>query len=309
MRYGRLDLVRCVAISLLLTAHIGQRIKSPLGEFFGLPDFYYVSLGGIAVTIFLILSGMVLELQYGNKDIRPSQFIVKRILRIYPVYYLSLLFGIVVFAIRSYYETGHVLTNFSAFNIGDVILSLTAGYAFVGEWGGPFVKTSWFIPLIMTLYVFFPFLSREIKKRPIVSVIIVLMISSLTRLIVGHYDVLPKRPLDWFPFCRVFEFSLGIFLAIYVPKELFRFSKSSKRFRSIVTFLSALSFPLFLVHHPILFIINDLTDHGVSQWISICSYVSISLLVSWIILAIDKKIPRSRILEALGAISDGNGMG
>jgi peptidoglycan/LPS O-acetylase OafA/YrhL len=298
MRYAALDLVRCFAITLLLVAHIGQKVESPIGGFFGIPDFYYVSLGGVAVTVFLILSGTVLELKYGNKDIRSSRFIFKRILRIYPVYYLSLLFGIAVYAIRSYYETGHVLTNFSTLNTGDVFLSLTAGYAFVGKWGGPFVKTSWFIPLIMTMYVFFPFLSREIKKRPMAAVMILLIISAESRLILGYSEVLPKRPLDWFPICRVFEFSLGVYLANALPKDIFRLTESSKRFRAAILFISTLSFPLFLVHHPLLFLINEIAGRDVSLWISICLYVSLSLFVSWIIVVIDRKIPRSRIIKA-----------
>ena len=64
MRFIGLDLVRCLAIALLLLAHIGYAIKSPIGNAFGLRNFYYVSFGGLAVTIFLILSGVVLELQY-----------------------------------------------------------------------------------------------------------------------------------------------------------------------------------------------------------------------------------------------------
>jgi len=94
VRFIGLDFARCVAIALLLLAHIGQTINNPIATFFGIPHFYYITLGGLAVTIYLILSGAVLELQYGRKDIIYLQFIAKRFLRIYPVYYLSLLFGI-----------------------------------------------------------------------------------------------------------------------------------------------------------------------------------------------------------------------
>jgi hypothetical protein len=50
-------------------AHIGQSIDSPWGDAFGVPNFYYVTLGGVAVMIFLALSGAVLQLQYGHKSI------------------------------------------------------------------------------------------------------------------------------------------------------------------------------------------------------------------------------------------------
>ncbi len=68
MRSLLLDLIRSVAIILVLVAHIGQAFESPVGMFFGIPNFYYVSLGGLAVTIFLILSGLTLELSYGSRN-------------------------------------------------------------------------------------------------------------------------------------------------------------------------------------------------------------------------------------------------
>ena len=138
MRSIGLDFIRCVAIALLLLAHIGQQIGNRVGAHFGIPHFYYVSLGGLAVTIFLILSGAVLELQYGSKDIRYIQFIAKRCLRIYPIYYLSLSLGIMIYFVRFYHDTGHFLPGFSKLGIRDVVLSITGGYAFVGGWGWPF---------------------------------------------------------------------------------------------------------------------------------------------------------------------------
>lgn len=297
MRIIGLDLIRCFAVTLLLVAHIGQTIHSSIGNFFGVPHFYYVSLGGLAVTIFLILSGAVIELQYSKKNIGFLRFIFKRILRIYPVYYLSLLFGLVIYSIQSYQDTGHIIASFSKFGIVDILLCITGGYAFVGRWAGPFVGTSWFILLIITMYMIYPFLSCVIRRHPVVSICILLLISTLSRLLLGSYEVLPKRPLDWFPLCRIFEFSLGIYLADILPKNFSRFFEPSKRLRSVITFISALSFPLFLVHYPILFLINDLTRRGVNQILSICCYVFISILLSWIILEIDNKLPRSRIIN------------
>lgn len=299
MRYIGLDLVRCFAVTLLLIAHIGQTIHSPIGDFFGIPHFYYVSLGGLAVTIFLILSGSVLELQYGRKDSDYLHFLLKRILRIYPVYYLSLLFGIAIYLLQSYLDTGHIFASFSKLGMLDIFLSITGGYAFMGRWSGPFVGTSWFISLIITMYFFYPYLSHEIRKHPAISICILFLISTLSRLILGTYEVLPTRPLDWFPLCRIFEFSLGIYLVVILPKKPFEFLESSRRFGLVVAFLSTLSFPLFLVHYPILFIISYLTRHGVNLILSICCYISISIILSWIILAIDNRLPRSYILQKI----------
>lgn len=296
MKLVGLDLMRCVAIVLLLLAHIGQAINSPIGSFFGVPHFYYVSLGGLAVTIFLILSGAVLELQYGRKNIRYWQFLAKRCLRIYPVYYLSLVLGIMIYFIRSYHDTGHFLAGFSKLGVIDIVLSATGGYAFAGRWGGPFVATSWFIALIMTMYMLFPFLSRQLKEYPNISISILLLLSFLSRLILGKYEVLATRPLDWFPLCRVFEFSLGIYLSIVLPRISFNYLEASRRLRSSILSVSKISFPLFLIHYPLLFIISFLTNIGVDQLAAICLFLLVSIALSSIALAIDNRIPRSLIL-------------
>jgi peptidoglycan/LPS O-acetylase OafA/YrhL len=302
VRFIGLDFARCVAIALLLLAHIGQEIRNPIGDFFGVPYFYYVSLGGLAVTVFLILSGAVLELKYGGLKIRYLQFISKRCLRIYPVYYLSLLLSIMIYFIRFYPDTGHFWAIFSKLGIRDIILSFTGGYAFVGGWGGPFVANSWFIALIMTMYILFPFLSREINKRPIVSISFLFLISFMSRLIVGKYGILPNRPLDWFPLCRIFEFSLGIYLSIALHSVSINYSKSSKHLASFISFISEISFPLFLIHYSLLFLINSLMRCGVNQLLAICLFILISFALSWIILVIDNRLPKSYILKKIDAI-------
>jgi len=292
MRSIGLDFWRCIAIILLLAAHIAHQTGSPIGASFGILNFYFVTLGGLAVTIFLVISGAVLHMQYGGKEIKYSIFMFKRFLRIYPIYYLSLIFSFFIFLLYSYDKTGSILTNISQLSVRDVFFSLTGSYAFAGEWGGPFIATSWFVALIMVLYLFFPFLSRQIKKYPHISILSLLVISSVFRIILGSYEILPKRPLDWFPLCRLFEFSFGIYLVEVLPSLSFKLPQSLEK---VITMLSILSFPLFLVHYPLLFIINSLTRRGVDLSVSIIIFLATSLIVSWIILILDKKIPRPKL--------------
>lgn len=298
MRSICLDVSRCLAVVLLLLAHIGQTIVPPMRTFFfSILGLYTVSIGGLAVTIFLIISGAALELQYGGKDIRYSSFIAKRCWRIYPVYYLSLLLSIIIYAIRSCSEKGDLLAGFSGLGIKDLVLSITGGYAFWGEWGGPFLATSWFIALIMTMYLLFPLLSRLIAKYRNVSIGLLFFISVVSRIIVGRYEILPTSPLEWFPLCRVFEFSLGIYLSSFLSKLSFGYVESSRQLRSLTAFLSKLSFPLFLIHYPLLIVIGWLTERGVNQWAAICTYLLISLALSWIVLSIDDRLPKPFVSE------------
>jgi len=301
VRFTLLDIGRCVAILLLLTAHVAQTTGGVLGAFWGIRGFYYVSLGGLAVTIFLVQSGMALALRYRGESIDYPLFMVKRCLRIYPVYYLSLAGGLLLYALNSYSDTGSLLSYFSTLGFGDVLLSITGFYPFAGKWGGPFVKTSWFIGLIMSMYLLFPLLSHLIKKHPHISICALLLVSTLSRIILGRYGVLPMRPLDWFPLCRVFEFSLGIYLITVVRTKMPDALIATGREVPLISFISELSFPLFLIHYPLLFVIPYLERHGLSETTSILGYIVLSLILSWIVHAIDNRIPRAFLLQKAGA--------
>jgi len=161
-----LDVVRIIAIALLLTSHIAGIIHNPIGGTFGIKGFYYVTLGGLAVSIFLILSGITLGLQYSNMNISYYNFILKRFYRIYPIYYMSIILSIFILIIKNYYFTGILSIPFQSFNISNIVLSITGFYAFAGKWGGPFVGTSWFIGVIISMYLLYPVISILIKKWP-----------------------------------------------------------------------------------------------------------------------------------------------
>ena len=313
-RFILLDLVRATAILLLLVAHISEATGSPVGQFFGIPGFYYVSIGGVAVTIFLLLSGIVLELQYGAKDFRYLDFLLNRCLRIYPIYYMALLVGLSVHACSIYTQTGTIHSLLAPLGFSDLILSITGFYAFVGKWGGPFIGASWFVGLIIVMYMIYPLLSRAITKTPHVTIILLLVISMLYRLLLGRYGLFLYRPLDWFPLCRVFEFSLGIYVAHMLPLRIWTSLNSTKRSGSLIVFMSRISFPLFLVHHPLCAAIPYLVERGTPQSLAILAFLITSVLLSWLTVSAAQHVPRRRIFEGilqylgLPAKSEGRGI-
>ncbi len=297
-RYVVLDVLRVIAISLLLTAHVGQALGHPIGGLFGLKNFYYISLGGLAVTIFLILSGIVLELQYGGDQIEYSTFILKRALRIYPIYYLSVLLGIGLYFLKKHLDGFTVYSTIQRLNISDLLFSLTGGYSFAGKWGGPFVATSWFIGLIMAMYLIYPSISQALKRRPIFILCATCIISVITRIVFGNSSLLPNRPLDWFPLCRIFEFTFGIFIANQIPKYFFHaFDNMNIYVEKSINFISLLSFPLFLIHYPLCFVIHFFTTRGVAKSLSIISFLFISCLLSFIAMKIDDIVPRQQLIR------------
>jgi len=135
------------------------------------------------------------------------------------------------------------------------------------------------------MYLLFPLISKSIKKHPHISILVLLFISISSRLLLGQYKLLPKRPHDWFLLCRVFEFGFGVYLANVINRRFFSID-APKILKSFFALAGELSFPLFLVHYPFLFIIRALPKFGVSQSLAIIFYLIISILASWLILGI-----------------------
>ena len=282
-----LDLIRTIAVAAVVIVHILQELDNPLGGKFGIPGFYRVSAGGAAVTVLLIISGVVLTLRYQDSNKDYLGFLKKRFLRLYPAYYLILLGGILAYILRGRYGYGPhpELTLF------DLPLSLTSTYAFFGKWGGPFVGTSWFLGLIMSLYAVYPFIEPNLRRRPRVVLFYLLGISVISRLMFGYFKLLPiLRPLDWLLLCRVFEFCLGMYLAIVVPADFWNLLNVNQKVERLSTYLGEMSFPLFLVHWPIFHTVKHLREYSVSTpaWIGL--FLITSILASIIILEIDRRI-------------------
>ncbi len=292
MRFVILDLIRIGATLCIVANHIDQVTRGPVvRKVFSIGPFYDAALGTVGVTIFLILSGLVLELKYKSRTIDYGRFIGQRFLRIYPTYYLALLLGMVLYFAKKYYYTGHFSPPSSVF---DLIGSFTGFYAFLGRWGGPFVLTSWYIGLIVTMYLIYPYIARNIRDHPHMVITLLFLISILSRGLLRQYSysygTLFFNATEWFPLCRVFEFGLGIYLAIMIKENVWQCINGSEKVKSIIEFIGNISFPMFLVHFPLLFLISFLSERGFHQVAAVITYLGVSAFLSWMILVSDKHI-------------------
>jgi len=275
MRSVFLDLWRILAISLLLISHIAQVFNHPLGKGIFDNQIYTFALGYIAVTFFIILSGITLEINYGVRSLPYLKFIKKRLLKIYPLYWLALLFSILIFIIKMFSEaTDKSVYNWQAFSFLNLSCSFLGFCSFIGKYGGPFLGTGWFIGLIITLYFFFPVISKLMKKDGILVLFITLITSLVVRLILTN-----SWTQEWMPLSRIFEFSLGVFLAQKIPSKFWLGLNFRPFINKFVSYLSEISFPLFLVHFPLQFLATY----------SIIAFLFISIVISHLLLVISKK--------------------
>ncbi len=311
-----LDLLRIFAIALVFVAHIGQAMGSDIGGFFGIKNVYYVSLGGVGVSLFLILSGVLAGLTETHRKTAFHEYLIKKALRIYPPYWMSVVTGFMAFVIAGglWFSPGEWFpSGFST----DILGSVTGFYSWLGLWGGPYNPPSWFIALIMSLYALFPLTVWAMKKQPHLTLLALFIISLVCRVYLGRYGLpfgekhfwdgaieyayrqygfMPGRPTDWFPLCRIFEFGLGIYLALVLKRSVW-FAINLPG-RKVVGFLSDLSFPLFLVHYPLLFLLDSVEKLGDTTAIAL--YFAAVFCLAYPLSKLDEKFPRKKISHLLG---------
>lgn len=285
------DLLRIAAISLVLASHLSGVVNFN-GIVFGqaanqwIGNVFYANLGNCGVILFIGISGAVLELN--KKPVHTAAdygtYLYQRLVRLYPAYWISLLFGLLLLLYADTHAFGDLFWQFSGFN------------AFVNQWGGVLNGVGWYIGLIVSLYLLFPFLSRAMEKKPwlaLMSLFIIQVIVTFWLNSPGEYlaeEVKTGRISRWFPLCSVFYFGAGIFLVRkgFYPKR--------EDTLGMVSCLGMLSFYVFLFHYPILRIAGN---YGIPV------YLAMAVAVSMVAMTVDGKIQtklRTLCLSSLRSI-------
>lgn len=311
-----LDILRILAIALVFIAHFGQLLGTSAGDFFGIRNFYYVSLGGVGVTLFLILSGLLAGLTHSASKTGYFTYLLKKLLRIYPLYLISVPLAMGGYLLGDLLLDGDLPRLFPNGAVTDLVGCISGFYAWIGLWGGPYNPPSWFIALIVVMYVLFPLLFGVLKRWPHRGLLATLIISLIARLYVGQegvpfvdrslydsveswfyrqYGFMPGRPGDWFPPCRLFEFSLGIYLAIILPAFIWTRLKTGVLDR-VIHKVSDLSFALFLLHYPFLFLVVWLEGIGLPLALSIPVYLMLLTVLAYWVNRVDQALARQKIL-------------
>ena len=154
---SQLDAIRAIAVLLVLVHH-WIPFESKI-------DFLHI--GPLGVNIFFVISGFLItrillegkkaaELKEGNKFINLKNFVIRRSLRIFPIYYLALLTLYLV----NYQEHLGVREHIGSY------MTYTANYLFFGK--QQFSKTLahvWSLCVEEPFYIFWPWLMLFVNKR------------------------------------------------------------------------------------------------------------------------------------------------
>ena len=197
MHFPGLNGVRFIAALLVIVDHT-ELFKSNLGYETIWGNSYSSYLGANGVTIFFVLSGFLItylllsEKQYGSVNI--GNFYVRRILRIWPLYYLILVIGFFIAPHIEFLQVPDYTSDMSKYG-GRLLLfsGLLANVAFVYLPTVAFANILWTVAVEEQFYLIWPHLVKRSSSIPRI-----LLVMFLTYVIIKLIAVIafPKDPIN-----------------------------------------------------------------------------------------------------------------
>ncbi len=231
-----LDAIKCISIIFIILGHLGDYLEFPFLSRLN-TEFYYVGLSG-----FIFSSGYLAYLN--NPVLRTKKtifsFYKKRVVRIFPLYLLSL------FCFYLCFQLYHFVWTFN-YNLSGWIIHILGLQILLSPLYVIPMFTLWFVGLILLLYFLYPafcYYSESTRDLLLVSFVIFLLV------LIIHYS-LNLIHMQFFIYYWIFI--LGIFLA----KSNYNFNGIEffiKRHIILLKFIltvSISSFCIYLFHRPL----------------------------------------------------------
>jgi peptidoglycan/LPS O-acetylase OafA/YrhL len=202
-RYEELDSIRGIAAFMVLLSHIFfifPNIGSTLNAKFGLFSTFFWN-GHISVIMFFVLSGFVLSLPFYNSNKHYyTDYIIKRICRIY-IPYIVILFIAIIFKIMFHSKIGNVpnLVNWGTWDNGNVnIDDILKHIFFLGEFNSDsFIMVIWSLVHEMRISFIFPLIILILTRLNIkLSIFIPVVLSTSSVFLIIHFPTKFNIPIS-----------------------------------------------------------------------------------------------------------------
>lgn len=277
-RYASYDIVRVISTVMILIYHMNEelRISGCHSPFIVVLLGKNLNIGQVGTSVFFILSGVVQSLtweRYGKKtdyQFRKTLLLYykRRWLSIFPLFYISYAFGHMV-------STLHYSASGISYQLIWTLLGMD-GYVRLMNIPCSYIVGEWFLGAVLIMYIFFPILYGSIKKKPIISG---LLLGVLFLLSVHTGQGIP----DIHILNRLMDFSFGIFFWLYLRKISRGIRILSGLIVTLIILLIRLPFPNIVI--------------------VICMGVGMFLLVQGIGESLEKNIRNKSVLTTLSALS------
>jgi len=235
--------------------------------------------GGFAVSVFFVLSGFLItylmfEEQQATSNFSIRNFYVRRILRIWPVYYASLLFSFVIYPVIKA-QIGHADLNphnalYQILFLGNFD-NIRVDHAGLYEYSPMMIAINWSVSVEEQFYIFWPLLFLLFRGRKIIYVALTIVLASW----VFRYVNTDHSKHIVHTFSVITDLAVGAamaYLAFYQREKVMRFFKNLPR-RAIVMIYCAGA--ILLMYNNLLY--ND-------KFLDSCSRLIDSLFFAFIIM-------------------------
>jgi len=203
-RNKNIDIVRAFAVIAVVIYHI----YAITGVSFSLePIQILLKYGGeYGVAVFFILSGFSIYVSLNRKkeNFTYHNFIAKRLERILPQYYISLIFLLLFTSAAVYLSSYHIYNLFSHMFLFHDLYPSSAG-AISG--------VCWTLGVIFQFYLISPFLYKAIEKKPKLTLFTSLIFSIGIKAFLYHYVLIPQQ--------ASFEYYFSFGKALYTSIDIF----------------------------------------------------------------------------------------
>ena len=225
IQFPGLNGVRFIAALLVIIDHT-ELFKSYLGYPTLWANSYSAYLGAFGVSIFFVLSGFLItyllleEQQEG--PIRIRHFYLRRILRIWPIYYLLVVLGFFVIPHLDFFQVPNYSSDmWDSLHRLLLFLGLAANVAFVYLPTVPFANVLWSVAVEEQFYLFWPHVVRI--KRYLLWIMLLLLAGYLAlKFYAGNVDRLFELLVIRTRFSAMIIGGIGAYLAFH-QKALIQF--------------------------------------------------------------------------------------
>ena len=285
----QIDGLRCFAVFGVLICHFIRFNNVYMGSIpfgYGVNLFFVIS--GYLITKILLVNKEKIQTKKTNFKNVIQSFYFRRTLRIFPIYYLTILYLIVI----NFQNTRSVWVWLITYTTNFYI---SFDHPYIGSF-----NHLWSLAVEEQFYLIWPFLILLIPQKHIFKYIIGIIIGSVV-FKVGYYLILgPSTAINALTFSCADSLGLGAlisYLTLYNKKILSKIN--NVKYIVLISFLSFYFFLVFSKHYPI---ISSVTSNFL---FSICAFFAISKASEFKYTSITKWILENPIIIHLGKISYG----
>lgn len=205
--------LRAIAALSVVIAHISQEGIAD----FGFPRLFDLPMAGYGVTLFFVISGFLITYLLINEirktdTVSVSKFYIRRILRIWPIYYLFVLISFFVFSILK--QSDQILVPELWYYI-----FFAANFPFIAQNGILILVHYWSIGVEEQFYLFWPWVARFSKSKLLKVAVLILILLFAAKIISWFVWGSPSFVYRFFMVTRFHCMMIGAISAILFASQ------------------------------------------------------------------------------------------